>query len=121
MIFLRLHFPAKVGSYFLDTKELGTGELSDGFTAWKCFTSENPGVPKARSLKEVSLFLERFCWKWVSSAGAEVPRAWPQILPGLGQPPQGEPSTYRAPHFTNPCTSKLVILVAELPQAQATR
>lgn len=51
MIFLRLHFPAKVRSYFLDTKELGTGQLSDGFTAWKRFYLRKPWCAKIQEFK----------------------------------------------------------------------
>lgn len=84
MMFFRLHFPAKVVSYFLDTKELGTGEISDGFTVWKCFTSKYRGVPRARSLKEVSLFSERFCWKWENSVCGELSWALMGMSPGHG-------------------------------------
>lgn len=50
----------ELGSYLMDL-QLGN-----------VFTSGNLGVPKSRSLKEVSLFSERFSWEWVSSAWGEL-------------------------------------------------
>lgn len=125
MIFFWLHFPAKAVSYFLDTKELGTGELS-----WWIYDLEMFYLKKLRCAKSQEFKGNVFVFRKILLEVGEL-GLWRAQLGAEGMPPGHGPKSCQdwlsllcvnlLPSGLLSLLTSAEILVAELPQVQGTR